>query len=76
MTSKCRVELRFHKFHAGNQSLEVKDDRRRDFAFNNEKLKAAVEANPCTIVRKLAIELGICLKTVSNQYAILYAIKK
>lgn len=49
------------------ENLDNEDGRERDSAINNENLKAVTEANKRTVLRKLAVELGIGFKTVSSQ---------
>ena len=58
-TNKCTVQWWFKQFCKGDESLEDKKHSGQPLEVDNNKLRAIIEADPLTTIRKTAKELNI-----------------
>uniref|UniRef100_A0A0K0FCF1 HTH_Tnp_IS630 domain-containing protein n=1 Tax=Strongyloides venezuelensis TaxID=75913 RepID=A0A0K0FCF1_STRVS len=59
------VKRWFRKFKEGNENLEIKERGRPRCVIDDDKLREAVEANPCETVRALAEKFNVSKSTIS-----------
>jgi transposase len=60
-TTERKIQRWFQKFRSGDMSLEEEEGRGRPPKIDDDELKALVEQNPRTTVRKIAKELDVDL---------------
>lgn len=74
--SERSTQRYFQKFRSGNFSIENDDRGKPDTVVSNDHLKAVVESDTRTSVRKLADELSVTKSTISRHLQELGKVKK